>query len=140
MKILYHLTKLSNIPSILIQGLRVNSGIMGYQGFLDGSWVRKSYHEKYDMQPVFLTKDIKLIIESQLTSNFIKSNKIVCLSVDVDNLPVEAEYDYIEKRWFLYYKSYEDMKDNLKNEVTLDTTFICRQNIPKKRILGMECI
>jgi hypothetical protein len=50
------------------------------------------------------------IIKSQLTDKFCKS--CVVLKIDVTDLKLEDEFEYLNKKWYLYYQSKDDMKKN----------------------------
>lgn len=118
---LYHITKRKNLGKILTEGLRINSN---KNGFVGNSYL-KNYHIKYGLQPIFLTNDFDYIIKTQLTDNFYKS--CILLKVDVRSLKLEDEFDYLNEKWYLYYKSKDDMIKNISKY--LGKSFICRESI-----------
>lgn len=120
-KFLYHITKRENLDKILTEGLRINSN---KNGFVRKSYIR-NYYEKYGLQPIFLTNDFDYIIKTQLTDNFYKS--CVLLKVDISSLKLEDEFDYLNKKWYLYYQSKDDMIKNISKY--LGKSFICRESI-----------
>lgn len=118
---LYHITKRKNLDKILTEGLRINSN---KNGFVRNSYL-KNYHIKYGLQPIFLTNDFNYIIKTQLTDYFYKS--CVLLKVDVRSLKIEDEFNYLNEKWYLYYKSKDEMIKNVSKY--LGKSFICRENI-----------
>ena len=118
---LYHITKLRYLDSILTNGLLIDSG---KNGFVGKSYL-KNYYRKYNMQPIFLTNDIDYIIKTQLTKKFLKDSCV--LKIDASTLILEDELYYLNSKWYLYYRTEEDMVKNTleyKNK-----SFICRENI-----------
>lgn len=77
---LYHITKEKHLPSILIEGLKVNSGKTGFCK----KEVHKDYKFLYEMQPIFLTNDIEFISKTMLTDEWIKKNKPIILRVNIE--------------------------------------------------------
>lgn len=118
---MYHITKKSNLNKILSQGLLVNSN---NNGFVKKTYLH-NYYIKYGLQPIFLTTDVDFLIKTQLTNNFYKS--CVILKVNVSSLKLEDEYDYLNQKWYLYYKTKNDMFENISQ--FLNKTFICKDNI-----------
>ena len=64
---LYHITKGKYLPSILTDGLKINSRKIGF--------CRKDAHQRYkstyNMQPIFLTNDIEFICKTMLTNTWV---------------------------------------------------------------------
>jgi|688.fasta_scaffold336172_2 hypothetical protein len=118
---LYHITKRKYLDRILTEGLLINSN---KNGFVRKTYL-KNYHIKYGLQPIFLTNDVDYIIKTQLTDDFCKS--CVLLKVNISSLKLEDEFDYLNEKWFLYYKSKDDMEKNISK--CKGKTFISRENI-----------
>jgi hypothetical protein len=120
-KFLYHITKLKYLDGILTNGLLINSNKNGFvrKSYLD------NYYIKYGLQPIFLTNDVEYIIKTQLTNKFIKDCCV--LKIDVSNLILEEEFDYLKNKWYLYYQTKEDMIKNISKYE--GKSFICRENI-----------
>lgn len=76
---IYHITKEKYLPSILVQGLLINSRKTGFCNRSSHSM----YKKYYNMQPIFLTNDIELTVNSMLTADWISKNKPILLEVDV---------------------------------------------------------
>lgn len=121
---LYHITKIKNIESILVQGLIVNSK---RNGFIKKEYL-KYYYEKYGCQPIFLTNDVDFVVKTQLTEKFF--SKCCVLKINVDNLTLENEYEYLlyKNNSFHNEKSIESIKEYIGK------TFITKQNISSERI------
>ena len=68
------------LESILRNGLKTNSGEIGFCPKSQHKW----YKKYYTIQPIFLTNDPDYIIESMLTDKWINKNKAILLEVDVD--------------------------------------------------------
>ena len=77
---LYHITKEKYLKSILTEGLKINSGKIG---FCKKS-AHKRYKKSYNMQPLFLTNDMEFISKTMLTNSWIEKNKAVVLKINVD--------------------------------------------------------
>ena len=118
---LYHITKREYLDRILTEGLLINSN---KNGFVKKSYL-KNYYDKYELQPIFLTNDVDYIVKTQLTDDFLKS--CVLLKVEVSDLNLEDEFDYLNEKWYLYYNSKDDMIKNISKY--LGKSFICRENI-----------
>lgn len=120
---LYHITKIKNIESILIQGLKVNSR---RNGFIRKDYL-KYYYEKYGCQPIFLTNDVDFVVKTQLTDEFF--SKYCVLKINVDGLILENEYEYLLDSNSVFDENLiEFIKDYFGK------TFITRQNISPERI------
>lgn len=118
---MYHITKLRYLDSILTNGLLIDSG---KNGFVNKSYL-KNYYRKYNMQPIFLTNDIDYIIKTQLTKKFLKDSCV--LKIDASTLILEDELYYLNSKWYLYYRTEEDM---IKNTLEYkNKSFICKENI-----------
>jgi hypothetical protein len=118
---LYHITKIKYLDNILTEGLLVNSN---KNGFVKRNYLN-IYHQKYGLQPIFLTNDVDYIIKSQLTNDFFK--KCAVLKVDASDIKLENEYDYLNEKWHLYYQSKNDMIKNIS--IYNGKSFISRENI-----------
>lgn len=118
---LYHITKRKYLDRILTEGLLINSN---KNGFVRKSYL-ENYHIKYGLQPIFLTNDVDYIIKTQLTNNFYTS--CVILNVDVSEIRLEDEFDYLNEKWYLYYQSKYDMVKNISKYI--GKSFISRENI-----------
>lgn len=74
---LFHITKEKYLPNILLEGLRVNSGKIGFCK----KEIHKEYKEKYGYQPIFLTNDINYISKTMLTNKWVNKNKAIVLKI-----------------------------------------------------------
>lgn len=70
--ILYHITKEKYLPNILIEGLKINSGKIGFCK----KDVHKTYKRIYNMQPLFLTNNIEYILKTMLTKKWIREKVV----------------------------------------------------------------
>jgi hypothetical protein len=109
------------VDNILTEGLLINSN---KNGFVRKSYLVNYYH-KYGLQPIFLTNDVNYIVKTQLTNEFCKS--CVILKVNVSELKLEDEFDYLNEKWYHYYQSKNDAIKNIFKY--LGKSFICRDNI-----------
>lgn len=78
--ILYHITKEEYLPLILTEGLKINSGKIGFCR----SEAHKRYISKYGCQPIFLTDDIEFISKTMLTNDWVNRNKAIVLHIDFE--------------------------------------------------------
>lgn len=76
---LYHITKGKYLTSILMEGLKINSGKIGFCK----KDAHKRYKSKYGMQPLFLTNDVEFIVKTMLTNGWVIRNKAILLKVSV---------------------------------------------------------
>lgn len=127
---LYHITKYENLDNILKNGLLINSN---KNGFVKKEYL-PNYKIKYGIQPIFLTNDIDYIIKTQLTESFIKDCCV--LKIDISNLDLEDEYNYLKDKWNLYYKTKDDMFINTSHSI--GKSFICKENIKPDLIFNVN--
>ena len=126
---LFHITSLKNISKILEGGLLVNSNNHGFIG-----QQRNIYYPKYGIQPIFMSTKPKDIYDTQLTDHYVKDNKCVVLSVDVNGLKVEDEYEYLKTN-----PSPWDSFENVDPRILFKRDFICRNDIKPERISIYSC-
>lgn len=132
-EILYHITKFEYLPSILTQGLQINSG---KNGFVKTQYL-PNYYAKYKIQPIFLTSDIDFIVKKDLTKDFVEKNKLFVLKFRARKIEVEPEFHYLDWReLFRDELTYGCVIANIKNRI--GKTFICRNNIPKELIIDID--
>ena len=124
---LYHITKLKYLDSILKEGLKINTGNNGitvsHGVKRKNDVINKWKQRNHPCQPIFLTDDYEYIIERMLTPQWIKGNKAVILIVDLEpkdnyslgwyqdteNGPIPKElryYDNIEPNRIKVHKMY----------------------------------
>lgn len=96
---LYHITKEKYLTSILIEGLKINSGKTGFCK----KDAHKIYKSNYGVQPIFLTNDIEFISKTMLTNGWVKKNNAVVLKVNVKLNEINSS-----EGWF------KDDKDGVK--------------------------
>ena len=77
---LYHITKEKYLPSILREGLKINSNKTGFCR----KYAHQIYKKNYGMQPIFLTNDVEFISKTMLTNGWVKTNNAVVLKVNVE--------------------------------------------------------
>jgi len=113
--ILYHITKEKYLPSILTDGLKINSGKTGFCNKSSHS----TYKKYYGMQPIFLTNDVDFIIKTMLTSGWILKNKAIILEVNIelnDNNSNCGWYDgELNPKEFRYFFNIESKNIKLSN-------------------------
>lgn len=112
------------MTGILANGLLVNSGMRSPFTRFSKDKIISSYYEKYGMQPLFLTNDVEHTIK-QLGKNSTRSCMV--LKIDVTGLNMEGEFDYLEEKWYMFYKNRESMIDNMRGRRGI--TFISKENI-----------
>lgn len=79
--VLYHITKFKYLDSILLEGLKINSGKIGFCPFA----CHKQYKKLYKgIQPIFLSDNPKYIISHMLGNKWLKKHKAVLLYIDID--------------------------------------------------------
>jgi hypothetical protein len=111
--ILYHFAEKIHLTSILVQGLRINTGHKGLGNV-------RYYIERYGMQPIFLTDDPQYIVD---TMDIHVHSHCILLKVNCSGLDIEPEYDW--NTVYLHPKFYPNGKQK---------TFICRDDISSDRI------
>jgi hypothetical protein len=120
---LFHITKEVWLSQILTTGLLVNTN---NNGFVPKHAIR-GYHEKYGCQPIFLTNDVDFVITTQLTEEYISTNKCVLLAIEETDLELEDEYDYLKQKY-----------PNIQEKYMQYKTFICKQNIEPNKITFLK--
>lgn len=80
----FHFTRIKNLPSIRLEGLRTNSKQRGFV-MLD---VQERYHRVFGLQPIFLTDDPDWVIEVMLGKSV---KEYVLLGVDASGLVIEED-------------------------------------------------
>jgi hypothetical protein len=110
---LYHITKEKYLTSILIEGLKINSGKTGFCK----KDAHKRYKSYYGMQPIFLTNDIEFISKTMLTNGWVKKNNAVFLKVDLELNEINSSEGWysdtingIEPKEFRYFSNIEPKK------------------------------
>ena len=79
---MFHITKGKFVPGIIVHGLRINSGKLGFCSSL--SAYLANVKSKYGMQPIFLTDDPTYIVEHMLSPTWTKTHKATLVEVEVD--------------------------------------------------------
>jgi len=92
--LLYHITKEKYLTDILITGLKINSGKIGFCK----KDVHKTYKRIYGMQPLFLTNDIDYIFKTMLTEKWIDKHKPIILSVNVELNDINSIFIFTMKQ------------------------------------------
>jgi hypothetical protein len=123
---LYHITKLCFLDNIITEGLLINSN---KNGFVKKGYI-KEYYKKYDLQPIFLTNNYNYIIETQLPPSFFK--KCIVLKINSVGLDIEDEFEYLNQRWNLYFKTKKDFIKNISKNP--NRSFICKEDIKPELI------
>ena len=82
---IYHITKQEYVPAIMVQGLIINSGFRGL-----GNQPSVSCYKK-PLQPLFLTHDLKFIVNSMLTESWIRKNLPVVMEIQVELTPSNSD-------------------------------------------------
>ena len=107
---LYHITKGKYLTSILSEGLKVNSGKIGFCK----KDAHKRYRSNYGMQPLFLTNDVEFIMKTMLTNNWVIKNNATLLKVTVILNDVNhsegwysATKNVVEPKEFRYFSNIE---------------------------------
>jgi hypothetical protein len=103
---LYHITKEKYLNSILTEGLKINSGKIGFCK----KDAHQRYKKNYGMQPIFLTNDIEFISKTMLTNGWVKNNNAVVLKVNVELNEINSSagwfkdnVDGVEPKEFRYF-------------------------------------
>ena len=115
---LYHITKEKYLTTILMEGLKINSGKTGF--------CRKDAHKRYKsiygMQPIFLTNDVEFISKTMLTNGWVRKNNAIVLKVDVVLNEINSSKGWysdtingIEPKEFRYFLNIEPSKIQVVN-------------------------
>ena len=128
---LYHITLKKYLPKILAEGLKINCR---HNGISISNLVHKHMLKYYNLIPIFLTNDIKYVVSTMLTEDWIVKNEPVVLEIDLE---LNEKNHCSSPSWLNYkienpkeFKYFNNIPTNLIKIINVD----CLKLLSKKQI------